>query len=69
MPSATINSLVGEALDSAGAQAAKVRNVVVAGNTVMTHLLLQIEPCYIFVERLQNQIFEETRVAMKRRSC
>ena len=69
MALATINSLVGEALDSAGAQAAQVRNVVVAGNTVMTHLLLQIEPCYIFVERLQNQIFDETRVAMKRRSC
>lgn len=44
---ATINSLVGEALDSAGAQASQVRNVVVAGNTVMTHLLLQIEPRYI----------------------
>ena len=47
MALATINSLVGEALDSAGAQAAQVRNVVVAGNTVMTHLLLQIEPRYI----------------------
>ncbi|MFO7709025.1 MAG: ASKHA domain-containing protein [Desulfobacterales bacterium] len=47
MALATINGLVGEALDSAGVQASQVRNVVVAGNTVMTHLLLQIEPRYI----------------------
>jgi uncharacterized 2Fe-2S/4Fe-4S cluster protein (DUF4445 family) len=47
MALATINSLVGEALDSAGAQARQVKNLVVAGNTVMAHLLLQIEPRYI----------------------
>lgn len=47
MALATINSLIGEALDSAGAHARQVKNVVVAGNTVMTHLLLQIEPRYI----------------------
>ncbi len=47
MALATINSLIGEGLDSAGADARQVKNVVVAGNTVMTHLLLQIEPRYI----------------------
>jgi uncharacterized 2Fe-2S/4Fe-4S cluster protein (DUF4445 family) len=47
MALATINSLIGEALDGAGAQDRHVKNVVVAGNTVMTHLLLQIEPRYI----------------------
>jgi uncharacterized 2Fe-2S/4Fe-4S cluster protein (DUF4445 family) len=47
MALATINSLVGEALDSIGGQVRQVKNVVVAGNTVMTHLLLGIEPRYI----------------------
>jgi uncharacterized 2Fe-2S/4Fe-4S cluster protein (DUF4445 family) len=47
MALATINSLVGEALASAGAHHAQVKNAVVAGNTIMTHLLLQIEPRYI----------------------
>ena len=47
MALASINSLIGETLDSAGAHARQVKNVVVAGNTVMTHLLLQIEPRYI----------------------
>jgi uncharacterized 2Fe-2S/4Fe-4S cluster protein (DUF4445 family) len=47
MALATINSLIGEVLESAAAQARHVKNVVVAGNTVMTHLLLQIEPRYI----------------------
>ncbi len=44
---ATINSLVGEALDATGASADQVKNVVVSGNTAMAHLLLQIEPRYI----------------------
>jgi uncharacterized 2Fe-2S/4Fe-4S cluster protein (DUF4445 family) len=47
MALATINGLIGEALDSAGAHVRQVKNAVVAGNTVMTHLLLQIEPRYI----------------------
>ncbi len=47
MALATINSLIGEALDSAGAKAEGIRNVVVSGNTTMAHLLLQIEPRYI----------------------
>lgn len=47
MALATINGLIGEALDSAGAHVHQVKNIVVAGNTVMTHLLLQIEPRYI----------------------
>jgi uncharacterized 2Fe-2S/4Fe-4S cluster protein (DUF4445 family) len=47
MALATINTLIGEALDSAGAEADTVRNVVVSGNTTMAHLLLQIEPRYI----------------------
>jgi uncharacterized 2Fe-2S/4Fe-4S cluster protein (DUF4445 family) len=44
MALATINGLIGETLDSAGAHVRQVKNAVVAGNTVMTHLLLQIEP-------------------------
>jgi uncharacterized 2Fe-2S/4Fe-4S cluster protein (DUF4445 family) len=47
MALATINSLIGEALDSAGANAPSIRNIVVSGNTTMAHLLLQIEPRYI----------------------
>ncbi len=47
MALATINSLIGEALDSAGAKAEAIRNVVVSGNTIMAHLLLQIEPRYL----------------------
>ncbi len=47
MALATINSLIGEALDSAGAEAKHVKNVVLSGNTTMAHLLLQIEPRYI----------------------
>ncbi len=47
MALATINNLIGEALDSAGRKATEIKNVVVAGNTTMTHLLLQIEPRYI----------------------
>jgi uncharacterized 2Fe-2S/4Fe-4S cluster protein (DUF4445 family) len=44
---ATINALIGDVLDSAGIDAAQVKNVVVSGNTTMAHLLLQIEPRYI----------------------
>jgi uncharacterized 2Fe-2S/4Fe-4S cluster protein (DUF4445 family) len=47
MALATINSLIGEALDSAGAKAEAIRNIVVSGNTTMAHLLLKIEPRYI----------------------
>jgi uncharacterized 2Fe-2S/4Fe-4S cluster protein (DUF4445 family) len=43
----TINNLVDEALDGAGAVADQVKNVVVSGNTTMAHLLLEIEPHYI----------------------
>lgn len=47
MALATINDLIGEALDSAGNRREAVRNVVVSGNTTMAHLLLQIEPRYL----------------------
>jgi uncharacterized 2Fe-2S/4Fe-4S cluster protein (DUF4445 family) len=47
MALATINGLISQTLDSAGADAGQVRNVVVSGNTTMVHLLLQIEPRYI----------------------
>jgi uncharacterized 2Fe-2S/4Fe-4S cluster protein (DUF4445 family) len=47
MALATINSLIGEALDGAGARSEAIRNVVVSGNTTMAHLLLQIEPRYL----------------------
>jgi uncharacterized 2Fe-2S/4Fe-4S cluster protein (DUF4445 family) len=44
---ATINSLVGEALDSVAVDVSQIRNAVISGNTTMAHLLLQIEPRYI----------------------
>ena len=47
MALSTINTLIGEALDSAGRKTEAVRNVVISGNTTMMHLLLQIEPRYI----------------------
>ena len=47
MALATINDLIGEALDSAGNRREAIRNVVVSGNTTMAHLLLQIEPRYL----------------------
>jgi uncharacterized 2Fe-2S/4Fe-4S cluster protein (DUF4445 family) len=47
MALATINSLIGEAIDSAGVKADSIRNVVISGNTTMVHLLLQIQPRYI----------------------
>jgi uncharacterized 2Fe-2S/4Fe-4S cluster protein (DUF4445 family) len=47
MALATINDLIGEALDSTGTKAEAIRNVVVSGNTTMAHLLLQIEPRYL----------------------
>jgi uncharacterized 2Fe-2S/4Fe-4S cluster protein (DUF4445 family) len=47
MALATINALIGETLASAGARLEFIRNVVISGNTTMTHLLLQIEPRYI----------------------
>ena len=47
MALATINNLIGEALDNAGIEAGRIKNVVVSGNTTMAHLLLKIEPRYI----------------------
>ncbi len=47
MALATINSLIGQTLDSAGADADQIKNVAVSGNTTMAHLLLRIEPRYI----------------------
>jgi uncharacterized 2Fe-2S/4Fe-4S cluster protein (DUF4445 family) len=47
MALATINDLIGEALDSTATKAEAVRNVVVSGNTTMAHLLLRIEPRYL----------------------
>jgi len=43
----TINNLISEALDSAGADFRRIKNVVISGNTTMTHLLLKIEPKHI----------------------
>ncbi|MGE0085246.1 MAG: ASKHA domain-containing protein [Desulfococcaceae bacterium] len=44
---ATINGLISEAVSSVNADFRQIRNVVLSGNTTMTHLLLQIEPKYI----------------------
>ena len=47
MAKSTINSLIGEALESAGRKADDIKNIVISGNTTMTHLLLGLEPRYI----------------------
>ncbi|MEJ5357318.1 MAG: ASKHA domain-containing protein [Desulfobacterales bacterium] len=47
MALATVNGLIGETLEAAGARAHQVKNAVIAGNTIMTHLLLAIEPRWI----------------------
>ena len=47
MALATINALIGEAVDAAGADRERIKNIAVAGNTTMIHLLLGIEPRYI----------------------
>lgn len=41
---ATINGLINEAIESTGVKADRIDNVVISGNTTMTHLILQIEP-------------------------
>ncbi|MFW6415107.1 MAG: ASKHA domain-containing protein [Thermodesulfobacteriota bacterium] len=43
----TINGLINDVLDTAGEQEESINNVVVSGNTTMTHLFLGIEPRYI----------------------
>ncbi len=47
MALATINGLIGEALDSVGMKASAIGNIVISGNTTMVHLLLSIEPRHI----------------------
>jgi uncharacterized 2Fe-2S/4Fe-4S cluster protein (DUF4445 family) len=47
MALATINDLIGDAMDSVNSKVEDIRNVVISGNTTMAHLLLQIEPSYI----------------------
>jgi len=44
---ASINNLINEALYGAGADFDQIKNIVLSGNTTMTHLLLKIEPKYI----------------------
>ncbi len=44
---ATINGLINETLDAAGADYRRIRNAALSGNTTMLHLLLKIEPRYI----------------------
>ncbi|MBF0103467.1 MAG: DUF4445 domain-containing protein [Desulfobacterales bacterium] len=43
----TINGLINEAIDSVDVTREHIENVVISGNTTMTHLLLQIEPRHI----------------------
>ncbi len=43
----TINDLTGQALAGLDAKASHIDNVVISGNTTMTHLLLGLEPKYI----------------------
>ena len=47
MALATINNLISEALAAVNADKSQIKNVVISGNTTMTHLLLKIEPKYI----------------------
>jgi uncharacterized 2Fe-2S/4Fe-4S cluster protein (DUF4445 family) len=43
----TINNLIGEAMSGLDDNFKQIENVVISGNTTMTHLLLGIEPRYI----------------------
>lgn len=43
----TINTLIREAAEGAGVDFRDIGNIVISGNTTMTHLLLEIEPRYI----------------------
>ena len=47
MAKSTINGLINEILNTVGADHREIKNVVVSGNTTMTHLFLGIEPRYI----------------------
>lgn len=47
MALATINGLISEAIAGIAGNGRKIDNVVIAGNTIMIHLLLKIEPRYI----------------------
>jgi len=47
MALSTINNSINEALASVNGNFKDIKNVVIAGNTTMTHLLLKIEPRYI----------------------
>ena len=47
MALATINNLISEALAAVSADKNQIKNIVISGNTTMTHLLLKIEPKYI----------------------
>ncbi len=47
MALATINNLINEALATVDGNFKDIKNVVISGNTTMTHLLLKIEPRYI----------------------
>ena len=47
MALATINVLIGEAADAAGADRQRIKNIAISGNTTMVHLLMGIEPRYI----------------------
>jgi uncharacterized 2Fe-2S/4Fe-4S cluster protein (DUF4445 family) len=47
MALATINNLISEALAAVSADRNQIKNIVISGNTTMTHLLLKIEPKYI----------------------
>jgi len=44
---ATINGLINELIHSANIKREQIKNATISGNTIMTHLLLQIEPKYI----------------------
>jgi len=44
---ATINGLINELLHSANVKRDQIKNATISGNTIMSHLLLKIEPRYI----------------------
>lgn len=46
----SINEAITEAADEAGIDCDEIFEVVVAGNTVMTHLMLEIDPAYMIAE-------------------
>jgi len=67
---ATINGLINELLHSANVNRKQIKNATISGNTIMTHLLLKIDPRYIrrepYIPTVSDfPIFQASEVGLK----